>query len=269
MIGLLGDDFYRWLNLISMAASIGLARYYGFTFMFPLFSWMEVRGPLRFAIAAALSMPSILMVFQLLRETGMPTPLMWTALVAKEAFVGALLGGFVGLPFWGVQAIGDTVDLYRGSSAANLFDPVHAQEMSISGKFLVMFALAIFVLLGGIAETVDLVIRSQAAWPVMSLTPPFEMASLAAFGAVAAKAMTVAMVLGAPLLLALLLVDVALVFAVRGARSFNVYDLTNSARGLMLLIILPVYAMLFTHHFEQHLRDLLRAMSAAISGLAR
>lgn len=265
MTGAAAEEFFSWLTLMSMAATIGFARYYGLTFVFPLFSWMEVRGPLRFAIAAALSVPSMLMVYQMLRVSGPLTPFLWAALVAKEAFIGALIGGLLGLPFWAIQGIGDTVDVYRGASAANLFDPVHAQEMTISGKFFVMFALALFAVLGGIGESVDLVQRSHGVWPALSLVPPFEISTLKGVADVALKAITIALVLGAPLLIALLLVDVALIFAVRGARSFNIYDLTNAARGLLLIIILPVYATFFAHHFQIHLRGLLQAFGAAIT----
>lgn len=269
MLGALSEDLFRWLTLLSVAGTLGFARYYGFTFIFPLFSWMEVRGPLRFAIAIGLSLPSAVMVHQLLREGGMPSPGLWAALMVKEAAVGMALGSVMGLPFWAMQGVGDTIDVYRGASAANLFDPVNAQEMTISGKFLVMFSLTLFAALGGIGETVDLLLRSQRAWPVLALSPPFEIATLKGFGEVALKALMIAVALGAPLLIALLLVDVALVFAVRGARSFNVYDLTNAARGLMLVLVLPVYVTLFARHFPDLLRPLLRLMSDLVTALGR
>ena len=265
----LNSDMFALLTLLSISVSIGFARYYGFTYVFPLFTWMEIKGPLRFAIAAGLSVPSMVAVYQMVRETGQPGPALWAALVVKEAFVGALLGGLLGLPFWGIQGVGDAVDVYRGASAANLFDPIHAQEMTISGKFLIMLSLALFMVLGELDQSVDLLLRSQAVWPAMTLAPPFELQTLKGFGDVALKALTIALVLGAPLFIALLLVDVTLIFAVRGARAFNVYDLTHSARGLLLMLVLPVYAILFGHHFETQLRDTMASFLAVIAGLAR
>lgn len=266
--GASGDTLFAMMTPFSMAATIGLARYYGFSFVFPLFTWMEIRGAMRFAIAAGLSVPSMVMVYQMVRNGAQPTPAIWAALVVKEAFVGALIGGLLGLPFWGIQGVGDALDVYRGASAANLFDPIHAQEMTISGKFLMMMALALFAILGGVGESVDLLLHSQSVWPVMNLAPPFDVAALKGFGAVVLKALTIALVLGAPLFIALLLVDVTLIFAVRGARSFNVYDLAHSARGLLLLFILPAYVILFAHHFETYLRDVLGVLRRSITTLA-
>jgi type III secretion protein T len=263
-----GGDLFAPLKLLLMALTIGFGRYYGFTYVFPLFSWMEIRGTARFAIASGLSVPSILLVYQIMRDTGQPETMLWLFLVVKEVFVGAVLGGLIGLPFWGLQGVGDAVDVYRGGSAANLFDPVHAQEMTLAGQFLTMMALVLFVVLGGLEHSVDLLLRSQSAWPAMMLAPPFEFATVKGFAEVALKALTVALVMGAPLLIGLLLVDVTLIFAVRGARSFNVYDLVNSARGLLLILILPAYAILFANHFETHMRDFLGALRGVIASLA-
>lgn len=257
-------DLIRLATLLSMSVTIGFARMYGFTFVFPLFGWMEVRGPLRFAIAFGLSVPSIVAVHGLLQAAPALTPGGWVALVVKEAVVGALLGGLYGLPFWAIQGVGDMVEVYRGASAANLFDPVHAQETSIGGKFLIMLALVLFVALGGVADCAELMLASYRSWRALEFLPLMDWAALRGLGAVIGRGLTLAVVLGAPLVLVLLLVDVALIFAVRSARSFQINDLNHAARGLMLLLVLPVFVTLFGAHLGPQLRALLLAMRAAL-----
>lgn len=265
----LGDEFFQLLTLMTMAATIGFARYYGFTFIFPLFSWMQIRGPLRFAVALGLSMPSVLLVYGQLKAGGMVGSGMWAVLVAKEALVGALMGALLGLPFWAMQGVGDAIDVYRGGSAANLFDPVHAQEMTISGTFLLLLSLVLFVVIGGVNETVDLMLRSQAAWPAMHLVPPFEWERIRHLGDIAARGVSIALVVAAPLLIAMLLVDVALMFTVKGARTLQVYELSQAARGLLLLLILPAFVLLFESHFTTALRGLLDALRGALGQIGR
>ncbi|HRJ69010.1 MAG TPA: flagellar biosynthetic protein FliR [Beijerinckiaceae bacterium] len=265
----LGDGFFELATLFTMAATIGFARYYGFTFVFPLFSWMQVRGPLRFAIALGLSMPSIILVYGQLRSGGLVPTGMWAVLVAKEALVGALIGALMGLPFWAMQGMGDAIDVYRGGSAANLFDPVHAQEMTITGNFLLLLALVLFVVIGGVSQSVDIVLRSQAVWPAMHLVPPFEWEALRNLADVAARGLSIALIVAAPLLIAMLLIDVALMFAVKGARTLQIYELSQAARGLLLLMILPAFVLLFESHFVTYLRGLLEAMRSALGLLSR
>lgn len=265
----LGDEAFQHLTLFTMAATIGFARYYGFTFVFPLFSWMQMRGLMRFSIALGLSLPSTLLVYGQLRAGGVVGNGLWAALVAKEALVGALMGLLLGLPFWAMQGMGDAIDVYRGGSAANLFDPVHAQEMTISGNFLLLLALVMFVALGGVRESVDLILRSQAVWPAMNLLPPFDWQRARDLGDVAARGLSIALIIAAPLLIAMLLIDVALMFTVKGARTLQIYELSQAARGLLLLLILPAFVLLFETHFSTALRRLLDAMRVALGQLVR
>lgn len=260
----IGGEWFRWLELITVALTIGCARAYGFTFMFPLFSWLQLRGMLRFAVALGLGAPSAILVYGTLRESGAPAPLLWAGLVAKEAAIGAAFGALLGLPFWALQGMGDAIDVYRGGSAANLFDPVNAQEMTISGTLFTLTALAFFVVFGGVHETIDLIMRTQAVWPALSLAPPFEWARLSGLVEIMSRALLLAMLIAAPLMIAMFLVDVALVFAVRGAPSFHVYELTQAVRGLLLLMVLPVWVMLFESHFGGFLRGLLASLREAL-----
>src|ERR1700694_1553070 len=50
-------------------------------------------------------------------------PLMWVALVGKEAFIGALIGFAVGTLIWALQSVGAMMDFQIGLSNAQFFDP--------------------------------------------------------------------------------------------------------------------------------------------------
>jgi type III secretion protein T len=162
----------------------------------------------------------------------------------------------LGLPFWAAQIAGDVTDAFRGASAANLFDPVNANEISITGTFLVLYSLAIFAIIGGIPMLVDVLMRSLAVWPSATLLIDINTVALASLAKIGAHALLISIILAAPLLIALALADIALIFAVRSGRSFPIYDLTNTFHNVIFMFMMPIFAILFIQHFPPILRTM-------------
>jgi type III secretory pathway component EscT len=50
------------------------------------------------------------------------------------------------------------------------------------------------------------------------------------------------------------MVDIGLVFSGKSAKQFNLYDLSNTLRNLILLIILPVYFVFFISFYTDEAR---------------
>lgn len=254
-----GEEFFPQIKTLSYAVFLGGTRMLGLTFLFPVFVWGQIRGVMRTSIAYALAAPTIYAVFMTIQhQPPMSTGLM-LSLVVKEAAIGLALGLALAIPFWAAQAAGDIVDFYRGASAPNLFDPVHAAETSVLGNVFYMTALIVFVSAGGIPLIVEMVMRTQASWPVLELWPPIPMSAIKPFLVALMKSFTWTLVLAAPLMIGMALTDLTLVFTVRGARQFQIYDLTLSARGLVVALLAPVYFMFYVSYFADSWKMLQRA----------
>lgn len=246
--------------LIIKAVGLGSARLMAVLFVFPLFSWTRLQGTLRTAIGLSLSLPSILLAYQLLKETPL-TAGEFTVLVTKEGAVGLIIGLVLGLPFYAAQAAGDVIDVYRGASAANLFDPVNAQESTVLGTIMILMTLALFVIGGGMLLMIEIVVDTYTAWPMLQLTPNIGLPLDSTVGAGLLAIFRIALVIGGPLLIFLAMVDIGLVFSGKSAKQFNLYDLSNSLRNMILLIILPVYFVFFISFYTDEARlafDVLR-----------
>ncbi len=266
-VGGLANEILAIAQVIIVSVIIGLGRFYGFTLMFPLFTWIDLQGLPRLALSLGFSLPSIIVLHALLRETGLPATNILLLLVAKEVALGAVFGMILGVPFWAIQGAADALDVYRGGSAANLMDPVNAQEMSVGGTLMGLLTMALFVTMDGIPQLVDILFRSQDVWPLMTLTPPFDIARLKGLLDVAAGGLVFAIVVIAPLFMSLFMIDVALTFAVRGAKSFQIYDLTQVLRGFVLLMILPIFVVLFADHLKGYSRTFLLAVRNGLNQL--
>ncbi len=250
------NELLDFAKKIFYSGLVGSARFMGVSLFFPLFAWLQIRGIMRNTIVVALSVPNIALIYFSLGNMPAPDIFVAVPLIAKEVAIGVVLGMLFGLPFWAAQIAGDVVDAFRGASIANLFDPVNANEVSITGTFMVLYSLAIFALMGGLPLLIDPLMGSLAAWPSTVLMININKAALAGLAAVGAQALYYAMLLAAPLLVALALADIALIFAVRSGRSFPIYDLTNTFHNLIFVIILPVYAALFVQYFPQLMRNM-------------
>lgn len=250
------DQLLDWMKRIFYAGFVGSGRFLGLAIFFPLFSYLQLRGVLRNSVVVALSVPNIALIYFNLGDAPVPGVFQTMPLVFKEMAIGMVLGMLLGLPFWAAQIAGDVTDAFRGASSANLFDPVNANEVSITGTFLMLYTLAIFALIGGIPLLVDMMMRSFAAWPSTLLFVKIDQSALVDLAAIGGRALLLSMILAGPLLIALALADITLIFATHSGRSFPIYDLTNTFHNLIFIFILPVFAVLFIEHFPPILRTM-------------
>jgi type III secretion protein T len=263
------NELTDWAKKIFYAGLVGSSRFMGLAVFFPLFSWLQIRGILRNAVIVALSVPNIALIYFNLSDAPLPGVFETTALIMKEFVIGVVLGMLLGLPFWAAQIAGDVTDAFRGASAANLFDPVNASEISLTGTFLVLYSLAIFAVLGGMPMLVDALMGSLAVWPSTVLTININTATLVTLAGIGARALYVSLILAAPLLISLALADIALIFATRSGRSFPIYDLTNTFHNLIFIFILPAFALLFVEHFPPILRAFFNDVANTIPAVVK
>lgn len=265
------------------ALALASARMLGLLLILPLSTRLGLTGLLRGGVALALALPVAPALLPLL----LASPVGGARLLllgTKEAFVGLVLGILFAVPFWTAEAAGELIDQQRGSTGAVLPDPSQDAQTGITGTLLVLTLITIFFLNDGMRMLVDAVYDSYRVWPALEAAP--RLAGLATAGGVTAGGVTAGggagnaallmlgvfdrvlasgFLLASPLLVAMLLVELALALVSRFAPQLNVFDLAMSLKGLVHVVGLPLYAVFLIGY----LRDGLAPLTAFVDQLHR
>jgi flagellar biosynthetic protein FliR len=259
--------FSRLLNdpqlaALARVAGLLLARVLPIVVMTPIFGGQVLPRRLRVGITMLLV---IVLLPAMSASSAALAPLSgieYGALVAKEAVLGLVIAKMIELMYYGFVAFGALVDLSRGATIANVFDPVTQQQESVLGSFFLQVAIVLFLTLGGHHVIIETLGDSLAALPPHAFVPDrLSGASglthvLVVFGELLVFAIRLAM----PVIAVVLLLDVVLGLLNRVAPQVQVYFIGLTVKsGLGLLIVflsLTVTWQLFGDHFVHSIRAL-------------
>lgn len=240
-----------------IAFGLGYIRIIAVLQIFPLFTTINVRGSIRSVFALVLAIPLIPIIEPQISAM-VDVTLFDLAIIALKEFVfGTLIGCLVAIPFWGIQAAGDIVDVSRGASAANVSDPVNANENSLTGLVLLYAALAIFVVAGGLQMVIELVYETYFFLEVTSVIPPLGMETVVSLGELMTKMFILGIIVSGPMMIALIVIDISLVFGSRIARPIDVNDFANVLKNLCVCGFIPLYAIFLEQYMLNDWRDLM------------
>lgn len=235
---------------IMLAMTMASARLLGATYLLPVFTWPQFSGPVRAACVIGMTLPVTIFIHPQINALHSPIVDL-AALVAKEFIIGWVLGFALGIPFWAAQAAGDMIDTYRGANAMSMSNPLLAADTTVLGQFMNIATLGLFISAGGFAAIMQIVFESYQIWPVMSLYPPAPSADLLPIFASAFTTLTkLALVLAAPVLIALAVMDLIMSFIARGWRGLNIQDIGEGLKNLMVLILMPIYTAFIASYVE-------------------
>ena len=225
-----------------VAAAIAAARALGVVMVTPAFTRLGVTGLIRSSVAIIVAVPVIPVVLDTVMTTQLSSGII-AGLLIKEMFIGSIVGIAFGIPFWAAEAAGDLVDLQRGSTAAQLIDPLALAESNITSTFLTITLLALFFLTGGFSLLLRGLYDSYALWPATSFAPVLGVNSVAPLLRVLDRIVQISVLMVAPIVIGLLLTDIALGFLSRLTPQFFVFDLSLSVKNLLFTFLMVVYAM--------------------------
>jgi len=242
---------------LMQAAALIIARPLGFIIVFPVFGWMGLVGMIRTVTAFVIGFPLFEMVYvDLLAANTTLNAEYIVTLVAKEFMVGAILGVVLGAPFWAAETAGSYVDVFRGTSSATVVSPDQMSEPLVTGAIFSLALAAIFIVMGGLRVAVDAVYQSFQIWPMFEVIPKISEALYPIFVELLTKIFKLALALGAPIMIAMFLAEMALAYASRFAQQINVFDATLSAKNLIFLFIMPPYLYMLTAYYADDVLDI-------------
>jgi flagellar biosynthesis protein FliR len=171
---------------------------------------------------------------------GAISPLLFFALLLKEATIGLTIGVLSQLIFFGVQMAGALVDTARGMDQPGLFTPQLQSNASVLAQLKFQLALVLFLTVNGHLIYIRSLALSFEQIPLRGFAH-FETVALAErAAALSGQVFVVALQLAAPVLVALFLVDVCFATMAKVAPQMNVYvesQPVKSAVGLAVLLL--------------------------------
>jgi len=200
----------------------------------PLFTQDLIPGLIRNALFLALALLGLLVQdAKPLQMSGWE----WAVLYGREALLGAAMGFlFAGL-MWSFEMAGQLIDTKVGSSQAQVMDPLSGHQTSLTGAFLARLASWVFMASGGFMLFAALLLDSFALWPLHGgwhLLPTASIAFEAEFG----RMLRLALLVAAPSLVLLYLVDGVLGLINRYAQQLNVFSLSMSIKAVVGHLVL-------------------------------
>ena len=239
-----------------IASAIAMARALGMIIVTPAFIRLGLTGLIRSGVAVAICIPVIPGVLNSMLMEDPMSSLLITGLLIKELLVGTIIGIAFGIPFWGAEVAGDLVDLQRGSTSAQLIDPLQASETSIAGTLFVFALLALFFMSGGFLLLVDGFYKSFEIWPAARFAPVLNVQAVPALLGVLDRIMQIAVLLIAPVVLALLLADIMLAYLSRMSPQLHIFDMSLAIKNLLFSLLMVLYIAYLVPYMMAELKDL-------------
>lgn len=170
-----------------------------------------------------------------------PPTLAISLLIMKEVFIGLYIGFFCSLVFSILESVGSLIDMQRGSSMASLFDPSVGGTTTVTGSMLNRLFIFIFFFGGFFLLFLGLYYESFRVWPLFELLPVFSFRYPDAILGEMDFYMRTLFTFAAPMLVIMLVIDLAFGLINRFAPQLNVFFLAmpvKSAGALLMLIII-------------------------------
>lgn len=185
-------------------------------------------------------------------------------LIALELLIGYLIGFAASLPMVGMQLGGNVIDQQMGLAAAQLYNPDFDGEAGIIGQLLFLFALSMFIAVGGLNVMLHALGQSFRLIPLGGFTQFDQIVSMIV--GLMTITFELALRVAAPLLCLMFLVSVGMGFLMRTVPQINILSVGFSIRILSCAVVMMVLVAAMAGAFEdvagQMMNRLLRFFQA-------
>ena len=237
-------EAFESIGDIMLALGLTLPRIIGAFVMLPLITQSNMPAMVRNSFLVSLAIVALPIAIASAPSAAMDT-LQWPMMVLKELFIGIAIGYLFGLVFWAFSAAGTVIDNQVGMGMAQVFDPIQGHQVTLHGQFLSEFAMWLFMASGAFMIFLGLLMNSYAIWPPTSFFPDLPQAGMNLFIGQLGWFMSTLLVLAAPVMVILLIIDLSFGLMNRFAPQLNVFALTLPIKAWLataiLLLLLGVY----------------------------
>lgn len=265
----MGADLSGLISLASREFTVFwlvFGRILGLSVSAPFFSHQSVPVQVRVLLALALS----LVIFPLAPRSSLavyPSLPAFALAFAGELILGLALGFLVAIILSAVQMAGQILDYELGLGFSGVLDPAHGGFGSPLPTFLYLLALVLVLASGGDAVLIQGLVETFRELPPGSLIP-WEALPVLGLQEVS-RAFSTALRLSFPVLAALFLVNILLVFVGRALPQANVFILSFPLKVLVGLGILAFAVSSYSLVFASLYPEEVRAVTGFLGGIAR
>jgi len=218
----------------------------GILIVAPIFSHRSIPSILKIGLIILISL--IILPTISATKTNLPPDMLGLSVVlAKEIAAGLAIGFTAQLLFIGVQFAGDLIGLQMGFGIVNVMDPNSEAQVPLIGQYQIVLATLIFLALDGHHMVLSAISSSLHAVPLGQVNFTGTTADLIIRGGVNTLAHGIK--LGAPCIVTLFLLDVAMGVVARTVPQMNIFivgfPLKIGGGLLMLSASLPLFAYVF------------------------
>jgi len=174
---------------------------------------------------------------------------LWLSMFAKEALIGCATGLLFAGVMWAFESAGQVIDAKIGMMVGQVTDPLTGQQISLHGAFLGRLASYVFMAGGGFMVLVGTLMQTYAAWPVWAPLPALAAGGVRLFESELGRIMGLTLLVAAPAVVVLYLIESVLGLINRFAQQLNVFSLAASLKGfiatwVILIQIVPLVRLL-------------------------
>ncbi len=213
----------------------------------------QTRIPARVRIGLAIGIVLALMPVLPAPPAIAPTSAAGMLVLATQIVIGLAIGFVVRLAFSAVEMAGDLIGMQMGLGFAMFYDPGNVQHTPILGQFMVLLATLSFVAINGHLMIIAALADSFRSLPI-AVAPP----GTSFFGALSrhgAIVFVAGLQLALPLIVAMLVANLALGVLTRAAPQLNIFavgfPLTIAIGFGALLLTLPYFGPVFERTLDQ------------------
>lgn len=247
--------FYTDTRAFLGALAFTLPRVMGLFVALPIFNRQIIPGMLRYTVAAALgalAAPALVPQMAAVELSGFTIAF----IIAKEAFVGFVLGFLMAIPFWAFEAVGFFIDNQRGASVAATLNPVTGNDTSPLGILFNQAFIVFFFLSGGFLLMLGLLYDSFQLWGVFSWLPTLRSETMPLLLDQLDRLVRIAVLLSAPAIVAMFLAEVGLAFISRFVPQLQVFFMAMPIKSAIAMLVLMVYMATLFEYGGAYVRDL-------------
>jgi len=148
-------------------------------------------------------------------------------LLTLNFVVGGLLGYIAQVILIAIEAGADMINMQMGLSSAMVLDPTTSSQVSILGKCFSLFALCIFIQMGGFYWMMNAFMRSLEIFPLFATSIPLDkLVNLDYIVKITSNVLYMGLQIASPVLLATLGQDIILGVISKTAPQVNVFQLS-------------------------------------------
>jgi type III secretion protein T len=243
----------KWVNHFLVTIAITAARPSAILLVIPIFLRASLPNLVKIVIAITFILPIVQIMMGKLPDSTAYGTAQIVGILGKELLFGMVLGLLLGVPFWSIQAVGEMMDNQRGTSSLPIEEPATQQSASSTAILLSVASIASFFMFNGLRILIEILYESYIIWPILEFVPDYKFLNLEVIFGMLDKIMRYMMVIAAPAVILLFLVDLALLLLARAAPSFNIPDLSPSFKSVVFILFILIYLVFLLDHVNDEL----------------